>query len=127
MPIQAARTVSAQNQWTTPIGINGWFNVSISNTAGGTLGGTIVTIQRSWDGVNYYDVDTWKKTSEDVGFEPDLVWYTIGVKTGQYVASVYVQISVLGSMRSQSWRLSNKQSYPFQALCNRQFRSERCA
>ena len=100
MPIQAARTVSAQNQWTTPIGINGWFNVSISNAAGGTLGGTIVTIQRSWDGANYYDVDTWKKTSEDVGFEPDLVWYTIGVKTGEYVASVYVQISVLGSMRS---------------------------
>lgn len=100
MPIVASRTISAQNQWTTPVGINGWFNVSISNSAGGTLGGTIVTVQRSWDNVTYYDVDTWEKTSQDVGFEPDLVWYTIGVKTGDYVQSCSVLISVLGSMRS---------------------------
>jgi len=100
MPIQAARSITAQNQWTTPIGINGWFNVSISNAAGGTLGGTTVTVQRSWDGITYYDVDKWTKTSEDVGFEPDLTWYTIGVKTGEYVATCYVAISVLGSMRS---------------------------
>ena len=79
---------------------NGWFNVSISNAAGGSLGGTTVTVQRSWDGITYYDVDEWTKTSEDVGFEPDLTWYTIGVKTGEYVATCYVAISVLGSMRS---------------------------
>jgi hypothetical protein len=100
MPIQAARSITAQNQWTTPVGINGRFNVSISNAAGGTLGGTTVTVQRSWDGVTYYDVDKWTKTSEDVGFEPDLTWYTIGVKTGEYFATCYVAISVLGSMRS---------------------------
>lgn len=100
MPIQAARSITAENQWTTPFRLVGWFNVSISNAAGGTLGGTAVTVQRSWDGVTYYDVDRWTKTSEDVGFEPDSVLYTIGVKTGEYVATCYVAISVLGSMRS---------------------------
>lgn len=100
MPIEAARTISAENQWTTPFRLTGWFNVSISNAAGGSLGGTVVTVQRSWDGINYYDVDTWTKTSEDVGFEPDSVLYTIGVKTGEYTATCYVAFSVLGSMRS---------------------------
>ena len=100
MPIQTATTITGGTQWTTPLGINGWFNVSISNAAGGSLGGTIVTVQRSWDLITYFDVDTWTKTSEDVGFEPDLVYYTIGVKAGQYVAPCYVAISVLGSMRS---------------------------
>ena len=100
MPIQTATTITGENQWTTPVGINGWFNVSISNTAGGSLGGTTVTVQRSWDLITYYDVDTWTRTSQDVGFEPDLTWYTIGVKTGEYYATCHVAISVLGSMRS---------------------------
>ena len=101
MPIQAATTINGATQWTTPLGINGWFNVSISNAAGGSLGGTIVTVQRSWDLITYFDVDRWTKTSEDVGFEPDLVYYTIGVKAGEYGGTpCKVAISVLGSMRS---------------------------
>ena len=100
MPLQVARTITAANQWTTPIQINGWFNVTISNAAGGSLGGTTVTVQRSYDAVNYRDVDTWTKTSEDVGFEPDVCWYTIGVKSGEFVASCYVGFGVTGSMRA---------------------------
>jgi hypothetical protein len=101
MPIQTARPITSGTQWTTPLGINGWFNVSISNAAGGSLGGTIVTVQRSWDLITYFDVDRWTKTSEDVGFEPDLVYYTIGVKAGEYGGTpCNVAISVLGSMRS---------------------------
>lgn len=104
MPIQAARSITGGNQWTTPIGINGWFNISISNLLypyAQDLNGTIVTVQRSWDGITYYDVDSFKKPSQDVGFEPDLVWYTIGVKTSDLLGdTVYVAISVLGSMRS---------------------------
>ncbi len=103
MPIQSARTINNENQWTTPIGINGWFNVSVSRSdlQVGTLNGTIVTVQRSWDGTNYFDVDQWTKTSEDVGFEPDLVWYTVGVKAGEFAGDdLYVALSVLGSMRS---------------------------
>ena len=101
MPIQAATSITGATQWTTPIRLVGWFNVSISNTAGGSLGGTIVTVQRSWDLITYFDVDRWTKTSEDVGFEPDSVYYTIGVKAGEYGGTpCKVAISVLGSMRS---------------------------
>ena len=74
--------------------------MTISNDTGGTLDGTIVTVQRSYDAVNYRDVDTWTKTSEDVGFEPDVCWYTIGVKSGEFVASCYVGFGVTGSMRA---------------------------
>lgn len=100
MPIRAQLTITAQNTWTTPFIINGWFNALISNAAGGSLLGTTVTVQRSWDLVTFYDVDVWTRTSQDVGFEPDSAWYTIGVKTGEYVAPVTVALSVLGSMRS---------------------------
>ena len=101
MPIQTATTITGGTQWTSPLGINGWFNVSISNATGGSLGGTTVTVQRSWDLITYFDVDRWTKTSEDVGFEPDLVYYTIGVKAGEYGGTpCKVAISVLGSMRS---------------------------
>ncbi len=107
MPIIAQLTITGQNQWTTPVHLLGWFNASVSNTAGGSLGGTRVTAQRSWDyspdnpgAATWYDVDYWVRTAEDVGFEPDLVWYTIGVKTGDYVSTCKVAFSLMGSMRS---------------------------
>lgn len=104
MPLQSARTIDGENQWTTPIQILGWFNLivakDVEGTTFGTLGGTTVTVQRSYDAVNYYDVDRFTSTSQDVGFEPDLMWYTVGVKTGEYVLDCYVGLGVLGSMRS---------------------------
>ena len=101
MPTVAARTCNGANQWTTPVQILGWLSVSVSAVVGGpTLGGTIVRIQRSPDGIDWYNVDKWTKESEDVGFENEIMWYTIGVETGEFVASVYVRIGVTGSMRS---------------------------
>lgn len=101
MPTVAARTCNGANQWTTPVQILGWLSVSVSAAAGGpTLGGTTVRIQRSVDTVIWYDVDQWTKASEDVGFEAEIMWYTIGVATGEYVAPVYVRIGVTGSMRA---------------------------
>lgn len=103
MPVQAARTVNAANQWTTPIKLIGWFTVTVRRADGqvGSLGGTTVTVQRSIDGgVSYQDVDRWTRTSEDVGFDPDLALYTIGVKPGEYSTSVYVGFTLVGSVRS---------------------------
>lgn len=103
MPLQAARTVTAANQWTTPISLIGWFTVTIRRADGvaGSLGGTTVTVQRSVDnGVSYQDVDRWTSASEDIGFEADQALYTIGVKTGEYSTSVYVGFTFVGSVRS---------------------------
>lgn len=102
MPLQSARTVTAANQWTTPIRLIGWFTVTIRRADGavGSLGGTTVTVQRSIDGgVSYQDVDRWTRTSEDIGFDADSALYTIGVKTGEYGASVYVGFTFVGSVR----------------------------
>jgi hypothetical protein len=103
MPLQVARTVTAANQWTTPISLIGHFTVTIrrANGAVGSLGGTTVTVQRSVDGgVSYQDVDRWTKTSEDIGFECEQALYTVGVKTGEYSTSVYVGFAFVGSVRS---------------------------
>jgi len=103
MPLQVARTVTAANQWTTPISLIGHFTVTIrrADSAVGSLGGTTVTVQRSVDGgVSYQDVDRWTKTSEDIGFECEQALYTVGVKTGEYATSVYVGFAFVGSVRS---------------------------
>lgn len=103
MPLQSARTITAANQWTTPLILIGWFTVTIRRADGavGSLGGTTVTVQRSVDGgASYQDVDRWTKTSEDIGFEADQALYTIGVKTGEYSTSVYVGFTFVGSVRA---------------------------
>lgn len=77
----AQASISAQNTFTTPVKLNGYFNVSISGTFVAT-----VTVQRSIDGVTWMDVDNWTAPSEDVGLEPEVMWYRVGVKTGDYVS-----------------------------------------
>jgi len=103
MSLQSARTITAANQWTTPISLIGHFTVTIRRADGvvGSLGGTTVTVQRSVDGgVSYQDVDRWTKTSEDIGFECEQALYTVGVKAGEYSTSVYVGFAFVGSVRS---------------------------
>ncbi|CAB4164983.1 hypothetical protein UFOVP824_17 [uncultured Caudovirales phage] len=110
MPLVSARTVTAANQWTTPIFVAGSFTVTIRRAglnAGtvGLLGGTTVTVQRSTDGgVTYQDVDRWKRTSEDLGFEGDVALYTIGVKSGEFgtggEGDVFVGIAYVGAPKS---------------------------
>jgi hypothetical protein len=109
MPLVSARTVTAANQWTTPILVAGSFTVTIRRAGAntgvvGTLGGTTVTVQRSTDnGATYQDVDRWTRTSEDLGFEGDAALYTIGVKTGEFGGAsgqVYVGIAYVGAPKS---------------------------
>lgn len=90
----ASATISAQNTWTTPVRLIGNFNIGVqrADAAVGTLGGTTVTVQRAIDNATWRDVDRWTSTGEDVGFEPELMWYRVGVKTGEYVVSVVLRI-----------------------------------
>ena len=81
----ASANIAAQNTFTTPVRLEGYLNVSISGTFSAT-----VTVQRSIDNATWVDVDTWTAPTEDYGFEPELMWYRIGVKTGQYTSGTAV-------------------------------------
>ena len=74
------RTITASNQFTDPIKLSGYFNLSISGTWAGTI-----TVQRSWDsGDTWLDVDTFIANTEEYGLEPEwthIVLYRIGAKT----------------------------------------------
>ena len=71
----------AQNTWSPAIKLVGSFNLSISGTFVGT-----VTVQRSDDGTTWRDTDTWTAVSEDVGYDPVLNYYRVGIATGNYTS-----------------------------------------
>lgn len=75
------RSVTAENQFTDPAEIVGYFNISISGNWVAT-----VTVQRSFDkGSTWFDVDAWETNAQEYGFEAERgVQYRAGVKTGDY-------------------------------------------
>jgi len=78
-------TAAAENTWSPAIQVVGHFNLSISGTFVAT-----VTAQRSQDGSTWRDVDTWTAPSEEVGYEPILNYYRVGVATGDYTSGTVV-------------------------------------
>ena len=76
---RVTRTITASSQFTDPVKLSGYFNLSISGTWTGTL-----TVQRSWDlGDTWLDVDTFIANTEEYGLEPEhtnVVLYRIGAK-----------------------------------------------
>lgn len=80
------KTISAADTWTDPVHIIGDFNLSIVASTSPAFSGT-VTAQRSSDGTNWRDVDTWVSVSaEEVGYDPMKMYYRAGIKAGQYTA-----------------------------------------
>lgn len=79
------KSISAQNTFSDAVQLEGYFNLSISGTFSAT-----VTVQRSPDNSAWYDVDTFTAPAEDVGFEPEFMWYRVGVKTGAYTSGTVV-------------------------------------
>lgn len=78
-------SAAAENTWSDPIRIVGSFNLSISGTFSAT-----VTVQRSEDGTTWHNVDTWTAPSEEVGYDPILNYYRVGVATGGYTSGTAV-------------------------------------
>jgi hypothetical protein len=78
-------SAAAQNTWSPAIQVVGSFNLSISGTFVAT-----VTVQRSEDGSTWRDVDTWTAPSEEVGYDPILNYYRVGVATGDYTSGTVV-------------------------------------
>lgn len=82
-------SLSAQNTFTDSIDLVGYFNLSISGTFVAT-----VTVQRSFDNVNWFDVDTFTAPIETYGFDPSQCYYRAGIKTGAYTSGTAV-ISII--------------------------------
>ena len=78
-------SAAAQNTWSGAIQIVGSFNLSISGTFSAT-----VTVQRSDDGTVGRDTDTWTAPAEEVGYDPILNYYRVGVATGNYTSGTVV-------------------------------------
>ena len=93
----ASKTITAQNTWTDPVRLAGFFNLSISGTFVAT-----VTVQRSFDNqVTWNDVDTFTSQIEDWGMEPEVCWYRVGVKTGEFTSgSIALRLGQDGSFKS---------------------------
>ena len=76
---KVTRTITGSNQFTDPVRLRGYFNLSVEGTWAGTL-----TVQRSFDlGNTWYDVDTFTANTEEYGIEPEYtntVLYRIGAK-----------------------------------------------
>jgi hypothetical protein len=80
-----AESIDAENTFTDSVRLEGYFNLSLSGTWD-----AIVTVQRSIDNTAWVDVDTFKANTEDYGFEPELMWYRVGVKTGDFTSGPIV-------------------------------------
>jgi len=83
--------IAAADTFSDPCRFQGQFNLSISGTINT---GTILTVQRSTDGTTWRDVDTFTKASEDVGLEPELMYYRVGCKAGEFQGGDSVDVRI---------------------------------
>lgn len=81
----ATASITTENTFSTAAQLEGYFNLSISGTFVAT-----VTVQRSPDNSTWQDVDTFTIPSEEVGFDPEFMWYRVGVKTGDFTSGTVV-------------------------------------
>lgn len=79
--IATTAAIDAENSFTDPVQLTGNFNISIS----GTFSATVV-VQRSFDNSTWHDVNSFTTAFQGTGYEPEVVWYRAGVKTGGYTS-----------------------------------------
>jgi hypothetical protein len=84
-------TITAANTFTTVVRFDGNFNFGISGTLSA---GTTVTVQRSTDSSTWVDVDTFTSLSQNVGFEPEVLFYRAGCKTGEFTGGDSVNLRI---------------------------------
>ena len=75
------------NESTAALQIRGHFNLSISGTWAAT-----VTVQRSWNNSDWFDVDTFTGNYEGVGFDAEEVYYRATV-SGYSSGTVVIRLS----------------------------------
>ena len=83
-------TLTGQNQFAVLKLPDPTFNLSIAGTWAGTI-----TLQRSFNGSDWYDVEQYTANSQQVGDDPEEnIHYRVGFKTGDYTSgSAVVRLS----------------------------------
>jgi hypothetical protein len=82
---RTAISITAQNTFSEAIQVVGDFNLSIS----GTFVANVV-VQRSEDGTTWRNVTTYTAPVENVGYDPILNFYRVGVATGGFTSGTVV-------------------------------------
>ena len=79
---EVTKTITAGNTFSDSLSLQGYFSISITGIAGGTE----VVVQRNTgvDGSTFTDVETFTADAERYGYEPEVVAYRIGVKSGDF-------------------------------------------
>jgi hypothetical protein len=85
MTTLATASITAQNTFTDPVNLEGYFNISISGTFVAT-----VFVQRSIDNSTWVDVNSFTAPFEGTGFDPEFMWYRVGVKTSGFTSGTAV-------------------------------------
>tara|TARA_R110000765_G_scaffold27461_1_gene66663 strand:- start:336 stop:641 length:306 start_codon:yes stop_codon:yes gene_type:complete len=76
------KSITAENTFSDVMKTQGYFNLSIS----GIAGGTVVTVQKQSgvDGTSWTTVDTFSSDIETFGFEAERQNYRVGVVAGSF-------------------------------------------
>ena len=85
MTTLASASIAAADTFTDAVKLEGYFNISIRGTFVAT-----VFVQRSIDNSTWVDVNSFTAPFEGTGFDPEFMWYRIGIKTGGYTSGTAV-------------------------------------
>ena len=98
MTTYVTKTITAAGQSSDTVFFDGNFNFSVSGTINS---GTTITVQRSTDGSNFLDVDTFTSAGEFVGVEPEpAMRYRATCKSGEFSSGSSVVVRFGGVWRS---------------------------
>lgn len=81
---ESVTILNAAGQATLGFQIRGHFNLSIRSVATPFAG--TVTVQRSWNNTDWFDVDTFTSDIETYGFDAEEVYYRAEIKTGEWTS-----------------------------------------
>jgi len=76
--------LTAAGQQTPSLQVVGHFNLSLRSTGAPFVG--TVTIQRSWNNTDWFDVDTFTSDVETYGYDPEEVYYRAVSKAGEWTS-----------------------------------------
>ena len=93
MTTLVSTTISTDDTFTDAVRLEGYFNVSIQS-GGAFTTATTVTVQRSIDNTTWHDVNSYTEPAQEVGFDPELIYYRAGVKNGNLNSGEQVTIRI---------------------------------
>jgi hypothetical protein len=81
---ESVTPLTGAGQATLGFQIRGHFNLSIRSIVSPFVG--TVTVQRSWNNTDWFDVDTFTSDTETYGYDPEEVYYRAEIKVGEWTS-----------------------------------------